>query len=271
MLGSNSAGSGGQILRCSRHCDGVEFAVKKIVKNLSAEGKSQISALQRLDHANIIKMVDWFEDDEHIFIVMELAAGGDLCDKIVNSGTFSEKVTTAIFCQILLAVNYIHSKGIVHCDIKPENILCMSSDDDATVKVTDFGFAQNDEGKDRHILQPRGTMTYCAPEVLGGEAFDSKADMWSLGVLLYCMLAGKAPFGQNQPRSQLLRKALKCQLDFSHDVFSAVSADAQDLIRRLVVVSPQDRLSAADALRHPWVAGGEGVGAGAAADGFNAA
>jgi serine/threonine protein kinase len=259
LLGSNSFGSGGQILKCRRHRDGVEFAVKKIIKNLSYEGRSQISALQRLDHANIIKMIDWFEDDEHIYIIMELATGGDLFDKIVNTGRLSEKYTTSTFSQILLAVNYIHNKGIVHCDIKPENILCMSPDGD-TVKVTDFGFAHDDD-EDGHILEHRGTITYCAPEILEGKAYDSKADMWSLGVLLYCMLAGFAPFGQGLPPLLLLRKVRQCQLDFRHEVFSSVSEDAQDLIRRLMVVSPEDRLSAADALRHPWVTGVDGVAA----------
>jgi len=198
-------------------------------------------------------MLDWFEDDEHIFIVMELATGGDLFDKIIELEGMTETDAVNIFSQILRAVGHIHSQRMIHCDIKPENILCMSSACD-TVKVTDFGFAQ-EEDDDCQMLEHKGTIFYCAPEVLEGKAYDSKADMWSLGVLLFTMLAGFHPFGQHLSRSQFLRNVRQCQLDFSHDVFSGVSADAQDLIRRLVVVSPQDRLSAAEALRHPWVAG----------------
>jgi calcium/calmodulin-dependent protein kinase I len=252
-IGKHSHGSGGDILHCKRLSDGTKFAVKKIEKRRSWEGKSQILALQRLEHRNIIDVVDWFEDIDDIYIIMELATGGDLCDKIIKVGRMPEKDTVIAFSQILLAVNYMHGKNVIHCDIKPENILCMSPDED-TVKVADFGFAQlADQGC--QILKHQGTLTYCAPEVLEGKTYDSKADMWSLGVLLYSMLAGFAPFGQRLPRTQFLQKIRQCQLNFRHDVFSGVSADAQDLIRRLVVVSPQDRLSAADALRHPWVAG----------------
>ncbi len=198
-------------------------------------------------------MVDWFEDIDNIYIVMELATDGDLFDKIIKTGRLPEKEAVIAFSQILLAVQHMHGKNVIHCDIKPENILCMSPDED-TVKVADFGFAQlADQGC--QILKHQGTLSYCSPEVLEGKAYDSKADMWSLGVLLYTMLAGFSPFGQRLPRSHFLQKIRQCELSFRHDVFRAVSADAQDLIRRLVVVSPQDRLSAADALRHPWVAG----------------
>ncbi len=199
-------------------------------------------------------MIDWFEDEEHIFIIMELATGGDLFDKIIQEEGISETDAVNVFYQILQAVLHIHSQNMIHCDIKPENILCMSPVCD-TVKVIDFGFAQEEEEDDFNFLEHKGTIFYCAPEVLEGNDFDSKADMWSLGVLLYSMLAGFHPFGQQHPRGRFLRKIRQCQLDFRHEAFSAVSDDAQDLIRRLVVVSPQDRLSAADALRHPWVAG----------------
>ena len=252
-ISENSCGSGGEILRGKRQCDGKEIAIKKIAKRTSIEGKSQISAWERLQHQNIVEMIDWFEDLDHIFIVMELANGGDMYDRIIKkcNGKMPEKDALAAFTQILAGVRHMHSKNVIHCDIKPENILCMSPDDDV-IKLADFGFAQVlDEGF--HILKYQGTLTYTAPEVIDGREYDSKADMWSLGVLLYSMLAGFAPFGQREARSRLISKIRQCQLNFSYEVFRTVSPEAQDLIRKLVVASPQQRLSAAEALRHPWI------------------
>ncbi len=252
-LGENTCGSGGEILHSRRTADGAEFAVKKIAKLGSWEGKSQVMILQRLNQRNIVEMVDWFEDADHLFIVMELARGGDLFDKISNVGRMSEHQAANIFSQILMAIRHMHTKNVIHCDIKPENILCMSLDEDVPViKIADFGFAQlADQGC--QVMRHQGTLTYSSPEIVDGKAYDSKTDMWSLGVLLYSMLAGFAPFGQHESRSRQMSKIRQCQLNFNYQAFRSVSGDAIDLIRKLIVASPQQRLSAADALRHPWV------------------
>jgi serine/threonine protein kinase len=251
-LGESTCGSGGEILHSKRISDGLEFAVKKIAKLGSWEGKSQVLILQRLHQKNIVEMLDWFEDSDHLFIVMELARGGDLFDKIAKVGRMSENQAANIFSQILMGVRHMHMKNVVHSDIKPENILCMSSDEDVPgIKIADFGFAQMaDQGcQTRH----QGTLTYSSPEIIDGQTYDTKADMWSLGVLLYSMLAGFAPFGQHESRSRQMSKIRQCQLNFNYQPFRSISADAIDLIRKLIVITPQQRLSATDALRHPWV------------------
>ena len=180
LLGENCRGSGGEILRAKRCCDGKELAVKKIAKKTSVEGKGQITAWERLSHRNIVDMLDWFEDQDHLFIVMELAKGGDMFDRISKTpkGRMTEKDAAASFSQILTAIQHMHTKDVMHCDIKPENILYMSAEDDL-VKVADFGFAQLlDQGS--HMFKYQGTLTYTAPEVIDGRAYDSNADMCSL-------------------------------------------------------------------------------------------
>ena len=246
----NACGSGGEVLKCRRISDGIEFAVKRISKLLSRENHSQILVLQHLDHRNIIKLIDWFEDADKLYIVMELAGGGDLCDRIMQQGRMAEKNAVLAFAQILSAIGYMHSCNIMHCDIKPDNILYMSHDR-VEIKVCDFGYAQPIKHSCQ-TLKHHGTMAYSAPEVIDGRPFDAKADMWSLGVLLYTMLAGFAPFGQRRSAVQTDR-IRKGELNFNHEVFHDVSPDAMDLIRRLVVVAPQQRLSAEEALRHRWI------------------
>ena len=204
-------------------------------------------------------MLDWFEDSDHLYIVMELAKGGDMYDRIsiTSKGKMSEKDAAASFSQVLSAIHHMHDKHVMHCDIKPENILYMSPEEDL-VKVADFGFAQLlDHGC--YMLKYQGTLTYTAPEVIDGQVYDSKADMWSLGVLLYSMLAGFAPFGQREPQSRVVNRIRACQLNFNYEVFRAVSPDAVDLIQKLVVPSPQQRLSAAEALQHPWIVNNGGL------------
>jgi serine/threonine protein kinase len=250
-LTENARGSGGEVLKCLRISDGLEFALKRISRHRSHEDISQVIILNRLDHRNIIKIVDWFEDFDHLHIVMELAKGGDLCERIISRKRISECDAVVVFGQLLSAVGYIHRANIIHCDIKPENILFMSPDG-GDIKLCDFGFAQVvDHGC--KVLKHHGTATYSAPEIIDGRSFDAKADMWSLGVLLYAMLAGFAPFGQRNGARQTER-IRKGELDFNHEVFRDVSADAVDLIRRLVVVEPSKRLSAEEALRHRWIA-----------------
>jgi serine/threonine protein kinase len=248
-IGENSCGSGGEILRCKRCCDGKEFAVKKIAKRASMEGKSQIILWQKLEHRNIVKMHDWFEDIDHLFIVMELAEGGDMYDKIIRTGKMAEKDAVNAFSQVLCAVYHMHRRNIMHCDIKPENLLCTDND---VVKLCDFGFAQEIDHSSQ--LKHQGTLTYSSPEVIDGKPYDAKADMWSLGVLLYSMLAGFSPFGQRGSQLKLMANIRQCKLNFEYEAFREVSEEAIDLIRKLLVTAPSQRLSAAEALKHPWIA-----------------
>mmetsp|Transcript_89181 Transcript_89181/g.238101 ORF Transcript_89181/g.238101 Transcript_89181/m.238101 type:complete len:338 (-) Transcript_89181:67-1080(-) len=252
QLSEHAHGSGGEILHCTRRSDGVDLAVKRIFKRKSWEGRSQISAMQRLDHRNIVQLADWFEDEDHIFVVMELAKGGDLFEKIAQSSRLTEAEAGSAFRQILLAVQHMHAKGVVHCDLKPENILYSSPAHD-TIKIADFGFAQLTDQSSS--LAHQGTVSYAAPEILDEKPFDASADMWSLGVLLYAMMTGFAPFGQSPTRhSRAADRIRRAQLNFKYPVFSSISGEAVDLIQRLVVVSPSQRLTAEEALRHPWVA-----------------
>ena len=238
------------MLKCRRISDGIEFAVKRVSKTQSFENEDQIYVMQQLNHRSIIKLIDWFEDSDNVYIVMELASGGDLCDRIMQRGGMAEKDAALTFMQILSAIGYMHSCNIMHCDIKPDNILYEAYNCDE-VKICDFGYAQPIE-RSCQVFKSPGNVSFSAPEVIDGRPFDAKADMWSLGVLPNTMLAGFPPFGQGNSAKHTDR-IRKGELNFNHEVFHDVSPDAMDLIRRLVVAAPQQRLSAEEALRHRWI------------------
>jgi len=176
---------------CVDNITKIEYAAKIISKaNSSLDVEifhKEVKIMERMKHPNIIGMVDCFETTEFIYIVQEVAYGGELFDRILEQKQFSEKDASEITKQILSALVYMHSKGIVHRDLKPENILYSSFKEDASVKISDFGFAT--EGIDG-LTQQLGTQGYCAPEVFSGFPYDSKCDIWSLGVIVYILISG---------------------------------------------------------------------------------
>jgi serine/threonine protein kinase len=260
-------GTCGEVKRAISRQTGKEFAVKIIQlggrnrgallsDQESAALKAEASILQALDHPYIVKLHDVFvHPNDAIYLVMELMSGGDLFDRIVQKSRYTEVESRRTMRRLLNAVYYLHEKkSLVHRDLKPENILCMSRSNDVGVKLTDFGLAKSvtQEGLKTFC----GTPQYFAPEVLrrnytisGQGRYGRKADMWSLGVILYILLSGMPPFDVSQGFEALG----DFQIKFPESCWKGVSSSARDLVRQLLMTDPNKRLSVVGACEHPWI------------------
>jgi serine/threonine protein kinase len=258
-------GAMSMVYLCRRKASGEVFAVKVINKLLCVKKKSlrdEITVLMRVQHANIISLVEVYESDKDLLLVMERVTGGELFERIVQQGVYSERQAAEIIANVLRALEYLHSVNILHRDIKPENIL-LASHNSVDVKLSDFGISKilDEDGDDGGRGRSRaytscGTDYYVAPEVLNGEGYDSKVDLWSTGVVAYIMLCGFPPFLEDESGMEsVYRKICSGVLDFPHPFWTNISDEAKDLIRRLLTVNPHERFSAADALAHPWITG----------------
>ncbi len=243
--------------------DGTMWAVKIVNrKSLSASDaeslKLEMQILCKVNHKNVVLTKEIFDSHDSVYIVMECMSGGELFDRIVEKEFYSEREARTAFWDCCRAVEYCHSRGVVHRDLKPENILYASTDADATLKLADFGLAD--------ILTPEtmlmatcGTPTYVAPEIIAlttsdgkNGGYDSKVDMWSLGVILYILICGFPPFNAEDDR-QLFKLVKHAHYEFVEPYWDDASDDVMDLISKLLVVDPAKRLSAEEALKHPWL------------------
>eukprot|EP00549_Striatella_unipunctata_P015666 CAMPEP_0118677192 /NCGR_PEP_ID=MMETSP0800-20121206/2488_1 /TAXON_ID=210618 ORGANISM="Striatella unipunctata, Strain CCMP2910" /NCGR_SAMPLE_ID=MMETSP0800 /ASSEMBLY_ACC=CAM_ASM_000638 /LENGTH=387 /DNA_ID=CAMNT_0006572833 /DNA_START=116 /DNA_END=1279 /DNA_ORIENTATION=- len=244
---------------------GRTYAIKIVTKSkLTFEDevalKDEIAVLKELDHKHIIRLYDVFVEPQYYHLVTEMMVGGELFDRIVAKSYYNEKEARDV-CKILFqAINYCHSKKVAHRDLKPENLLLTSATDDSDLKIADFGFAKK-------VVQPNslttqcGTPGYVAPEILEGRPYDQKADMWSLGVIVYILLGGYPPFIEQNQR-ELFRKIKRGQYEFHPEYWGQVSVEAKDLIASLLTVNPDRRLSAEDALKNTWILGDDSMLAG---------
>mmetsp|Transcript_16537 Transcript_16537/g.24537 ORF Transcript_16537/g.24537 Transcript_16537/m.24537 type:complete len:233 (+) Transcript_16537:593-1291(+) len=177
--------------------------------------------------------------------------GGELFDRIVAKSYYNEKEARDV-CKILFeALQYCHSQNVAHRDLKPENLLLQSEDNDSDLKLADFGFAKRCSSENCLTTQC-GTPGYVAPEILEGTPYGCKADMWSLGVIVYIILGGYPPFIESNQR-ELFRKIRRGQYEFHEEYWGGVSADAKDLISKLLTVDPSKRFSAEEALGCKWM------------------
>uniref|UniRef100_A0A7S2LQ71 non-specific serine/threonine protein kinase n=1 Tax=Leptocylindrus danicus TaxID=163516 RepID=A0A7S2LQ71_9STRA len=215
----------------------------------------EVEILKAMKHPNIIRLYDFFEEHNLYYLVMEKMSGGELFDRIVTRSYYNEKDARDL-CKILLeAMVHIHESQIAHRDLKPENLLLVSGDDDSIVKIADFGFAKRcPAGK--KLKTQCGTPGYVAPEILMGVPYGTKADMWSIGVILYILLGGYPPFIENNQRD-LFRKIKAGEYEFHKDYWDGVSKEAKVLISSLLTVDPRRRLSARDALKNSWISQGD--------------
>ena len=236
-------------------------AIKCITKgNLSYDDtlaiKEEASILQSLNHPNIIKLLDFYEEPNSFFIVTEKVAGGELFDRIVQKECYNEKTARDVMKAILNAVDYMHRKGIAHSDLKPENLLMVSRDNDAVLKLADFGFAArcDDDANNGfgNLSKQCGTPSYVAPEILLRFPYGTKADMWSVGIILYILLAGYPPFIEDA-YPELFGKIIQADYEFEEEYWESISSDAKDLVRSLLEVNPKKRLSAKEALNSKWI------------------
>jgi len=220
--------------------------------------QNEIDILSKIDHEGVVKMYHIFDAEETLFIVMELMEGGELYDEIIKRNLFSEKEASLILKQIVEALAYLHSQNVVHRDLKLENLLLKekpTANQALHVKITDFGLSKVYQGCQMHTAC--GTPFYVAPEILlaadDDEAgYGSAIDMWAVGVLLYILLSGRLPFSGDEDE-ELFKNILEAKIVWKSPQFDNVSADAKDLIMKLIVLDPQERYTALQALTHPFI------------------
>lgn len=243
-------GAFGEVRKALHLESGVYRAVKIIYKaNASPEEQkkilNEIDILRQLDHPNIVKIYEYFEDAKFIYIVMELVTGGELFDKIQAVHHFSERKAAEYFLQILGGVNYLHKHGVVHRDLKPENILF----DDNLLKIVDFGTSKMYDTT-KKMKKCHGTPYYIAPEVLNG-SYNEKCDVWSFGVILYILLSGYPPFNGSTD-DDILNAVLKGKFSFDFPEFKYVSNAAKNLIKKMLTINVKDRPNVEEVLADVW-------------------
>lgn len=251
------SGQYGFVVRATHKTTGREVCCKTIAKRALDDDdidavRREIQIMKFLDgHPNVIKLDEVFEDACNIHIIMELLSGGDLMKRASASGRFSEKVAAKIFQGILVGLTHAHEYGVMHRDLKLENVLLKDESDDSWPVLVDFGVST--WFKPGQILRETvGSPLYVAPEVLK-QNYNCEADLWSAGVMLYIMLSGSLPF-QGESDNDVYKAILLGEYDLTSDPWPTISASAKDLVSHLLLVDPKQRLTSVQALEHPWVA-----------------
>ncbi|XP_029362245.1 calcium/calmodulin-dependent protein kinase IGb [Echeneis naucrates] len=223
---------------------------KKQKRDLNLE--NEITVLRRIQHDNVVGMEDFYESRTHYYLVMQLVSGGELFDRILDRGVYSEKDASRVIQQVLQAVSYLHQNGIVHRDLKPENILYYSQEENSKIMISDFGLSKM---VDNGIMSTAcGTPGYVAPEVLAQKPYSKAVDCWSIGVITYILLCGYPPFYEDS-ETRLFSKIMKAQYEFDSPFWDDISESAKDFIRNMMQKNPSMRYSTEQALRHPWIIG----------------
>uniref|UniRef100_A0A7N0ZVF8 non-specific serine/threonine protein kinase n=1 Tax=Kalanchoe fedtschenkoi TaxID=63787 RepID=A0A7N0ZVF8_KALFE len=242
---------------CTENSTGHLYACKSILKRKLVtkddknDVKREVQLLQHLSgQPNVVEFKGAYEDRQSVHLVMELCAGGELFDRIIAQGQYTERAAAAMCRQIVNVVHICHFMGVMHRDLKPENFLLSSEDDNGMLKATDFGLSVFiEEGKVyRDVV---GSAYYVAPEVLR-RSYGKEVDVWSAGVILYILLSGVPPFW-GESDAAIFNSILKGELDFESDPWPSISYSAIDLVRKMLTQDPKQRLTAAQVLEHPWI------------------
>ncbi|KFV47871.1 Serine/threonine-protein kinase DCLK3, partial [Gavia stellata] len=245
------------VVKECRHCDSNQIYAMKIVDKSKLKGKedmmeSEILIIRSLSHPNIVSLIEVYETEAEIYLILEYVPGGDLFDAIIESVKFTEHDAAVMITDLCEALVYIHSKSIVHRDLKPENLLVQhNADKSTTLKLADFGLAKQ---VTKPIFTVCGTPTYVAPEILAEKGYGLEVDMWAAGVILYILLCGFPPFrSQERDQEELFQIIQLGHYEFLSPYWDNISAAAKDLITRLLIVDPQKRYTARQVLQHPWI------------------
>ncbi|XP_068662083.1 calcium-dependent protein kinase 24-like [Aristolochia californica] len=250
-------GQFGTTYLCTEKSTGTEYACKTIPKRklLYREDYEdvwrEIQIMHHLsEHPNVVRIKGAYEDPVFVHLVMELCAGGELFDRIVQKGHYSERKAAQLIKTIVGVVEACHSLGVMHRDLKPENFLFASSEEDAALKTTDFGLSVFYKPGDT-FSEVVGSPYYVAPEVLC-KHYGPEADVWSAGVILYILLSGVPPFWA-ETEAGIFKQILKGKIDFESEPWPCISESAKDLINKMLSRDPRERYTAHDVLCHPWI------------------
>ncbi|XP_027331032.1 calcium-dependent protein kinase 17-like isoform X2 [Abrus precatorius] len=242
---------------CTHKTTGRQYACKTIAKRKLVnkedieDVKREVQIMHHLSgQPNIVELVGVYEDKQSVHLVMELCAGGELFDRIIAKGHYTERAAASLLRTIVQIVHTFHSMGVIHRDLKPENFLLLNKDENAPLKATDFGlsvfYKQGEVFKDLV-----GSAYYIAPEVLK-RRYGPEVDIWSIGVMLYILLSGVPPFWA-ESENGIFKAILRGHVDFTSDPWPSISPAAKDLVRKMLNSDPKQRLTAYQVLNHPWI------------------
>ncbi|XP_051897056.1 calcium/calmodulin-dependent protein kinase type II subunit beta isoform X4 [Pristis pectinata] len=245
------------VRRCIKLSTGQEYAAKMInTKKLPARDHQKLEREARicrlLKHSNIVRLHDSISEEGYHYLVFDLVTGGELFEDIVAREYYSEADASHCIHQILDSVNHIHQHDIVHRDLKPENLLLASKCKGAAVKLADFGLAIEVQGEQQAWFGFAGTPGYLSPEVLRKEAYGKPVDIWACGVILYILLVGYPPFW-DEDQHKLYQQIKAGAYDFPSPEWDTVTPEAKNLINQMLTINPAKRITATEALKHPWV------------------
>ena len=248
------SGQFGTVYLCQDLDSNSLYAVKRVSKSILQRPKSlnllynEINIQRKLDHPNIVKLFKVFEDREFVYLVMEYVKEGNLFKRISSAPDMSER-EVMIFCQNLFrTLEYIHGCGIIHRDLKPENILLQCRDSICSFKIADFGLACYIKDHERSCC---GSPGYIAPEMLKGAPYNSKADIFSAGVISFILLTGFTPFGGSNTK-ETISKNLKCKIQFTSSLMKTVNPSAKNFLKKVLNPDPDLRHSASEVIQNDW-------------------
>ena len=249
----------GVVLQAERIADGESVAIKKITKKGSSAKameniRNEIEVMKMVKHPHCISLRNVYESANHVYIVMELARGGELLDRIIKKEQYTESEAAKCFIQIVSALQYLHSQGIVHRDLKPENILYTETSKDSAIKLADYGLSRCFNADDLNMGRIRmmsqcGSSNFVAPEVMSGSGYDKSCDIWSAGVVLYILLCGFLPFDAAEQGSL---PVITQEVDFPMPYWDHMSDASKDLVSRMLVIDPKARITIEKVLQHSW-------------------
>ncbi|XP_055305108.1 calcium/calmodulin-dependent protein kinase type II alpha chain-like [Sitodiplosis mosellana] len=245
------------VKRCVQKSTGLEFAAKIInTKKLTTRDFQKLEReariCRKLQHPNIVRLHDSIQEENFHYLVFDLVTGGELFEDIVAREFYSEADASHCIQQILESVNHCHTNGVVHRDLKPENLLLASKLKGAAVKLADFGLAIEVMGDQQAWFGFAGTPGYLSPEVLKKEPYGRAVDIWACGVILYILLVGYPPFW-DEDQHRLYSQIKAGAYDYPSPEWDTVTPEAKNLINQMLTVNPFKRITAAEALKHPWI------------------
>lgn len=211
-------GSFSRVVRVEHRVTKQPYAIKMIDRIQGKEVfESELNVLRRVKHIYIIQLVEVFEAPEKVYMVMELATGGELFDRIIAKGSFTERDATRVLTMVLDGVKYLHGLGITHRDLKPENLLYYHPGHESKIMITDFGLSAMLKGPDNFMRTACGTPEYIAPEILARKPYTCEVDLWAIGVITYILLSGTMPF-EDENRTRLFRMIIKAKYSYAGEV-----------------------------------------------------